>query len=231
MKERYQPGDTALVGSVRHGKDVLEPIEIVRFDDYAHEVEVRVLERRHRIEGESQARPNELVYAGEIVRIKADFINRRCHVRFVAETDVKAGRIPTPYGRDGTGDCFYISTKYTNGIIQPMDVEEFPSSLRQGFSLDLPLDELPLPPLNGLDLFCGGGNFGRGIEEGGVVNMKWAVDIDTPAIHSYRANLRDPDAKLYLGSINNYLRDAILGKHGSTIAEPVRPHSNISFLM
>lgn len=223
MKERYQPGDTVLVGAVRHGKDVLEPVEIISFNDNVREVEVRVLERRHRIEEKSQARPNELVYAEDITRIKAKFISRRCHIRFVAEADVKAERIPTPYGRDGTGDCFYISAKYTGGGIQPMSLKEFPASLRQGFNLDLPLDGSSLPPLNGLDLFCGGGNFGRGIEEGGAVNMRWAVDIDTPAIHSYRANLRDPDAELYLGSINNYLRDAILGKHGVVVAKPVRP--------
>lgn len=221
-KERYQPGDTVLVGAVRYGKDVLEPIEIVGFDDNMREVRVRVLERRHRTEKGSQARPNELVYAEDITQIKASFISRRCHIRFVTETDVKAGRIPTPYNRDGTGDCFYISMRYTNGDIQPLSPDEFPSSLRQGFNLDVPLNESSLPPLNGLDLFCGGGNFGRGIEEGGAVNMKWAVDIDTPAIHSYRANLRDPDAELYLGSINNYLRDAILGKNDNTVAKPVR---------
>lgn len=216
-----------LVGAVRHGKDVLEPIEIVGFDDNARQVRVRVLERRHRIGG-SQARPNELVYTENITHIKANFINRRCHIRFITEADVKAGRIPTPYSRDGTGDCFYISAKFVNNGVRPMSLDEFPSSLRQGFNPDVPLAESPLPLLNGLDLFCGGGNFGRGIEEGGVVNMKWAVDIDTPAIHSYRANLRDPDAKLYLGSINNYLRDAILGKHGAIVAKPVRLLVSIS---
>lgn len=226
VKERYQPGDTVLVGSILDGKDILEPVEIAGFDEYAQEVEVRMLERRHRIEGKSQARPNELLYTEIVVSIKAYFIERRCHIRFIAEADVKAGRIPTPYDRDGTGDCFYISSKLVSGNVWPLDVGEFPPSFRQGFDPSVPPDQLQLPVLKGLDLFCGGGNFGRGIEEGGVVNMKWAVDIDTPAIHSYRANLRDPEAELYLGSINNYLRDAILGKHGGSIAEPVK-HSSL----
>ena len=78
--------------------------------------------------------------------------------------------------------------------------------------------------LRGLDLFCGGGNFGRGVSDGGAVIHKWsfpsvlpsrlinsAVDIDTNAVHSYRANLDHDDTKLYLGSVNNFLYDVITG--------------------
>ena len=32
--------------------------------------------------------------------------------------------------------------------------------------------------LRGLDLFCGGGNFGRGIADGGAVRHKWSPSID-----------------------------------------------------
>jgi site-specific DNA-cytosine methylase len=75
--------------------------------------------------------------------------------------------------------------------------------------------------LRGLDLFCGGGNFGRGVADGGAVHVKWhpstpssltfarAVDIDINAIHSYKANLEHDDVNLYLGSINNFLFDVI----------------------
>lgn len=222
MKERYQSGDTVLVGSVLNGKDILEPVEIVNFDEYTQEIEVRMLERRHRMECNSYTRPNELLYTEQVVSIKAHFIKRRCHIRFVTEADVKVGKIPTPYNRDGTGDCFYITSKLVNDIILALKADEFPSSFRQGFDLNVPPNGQPLPVLNGLDLFCGGGSFGRGIEEGGVVSMKWAVDIDTPAIHSYRANMRNPGSELYLGSINNYMRDVILGRHGGSVAGPVR---------
>lgn len=221
VKEQYQPGDTVLVGAILDRKDILEPVEIFRFDGDARTLEVRVLNRRNTIGGQSHARPNELVYTGLVVPIKPQFIHRRCHIRFVTEADVKTGKVPSPYGRDGTGDCFYISTRLDDDQnIRPFKAGEFPASFRQGFLSDIPLTDLP--HLNGLDLFCGGGNFGRGIEEGGVVNMKWAVDIDIPAIHSYAANLRNPDeTALYQGSINNYLRDAILGKTSDVVAAPV----------
>lgn len=77
--------------------------------------------------------------------------------------------------------------------------------------------------LRGLDLFCGGGNFGRGVADGGAVHHKWcafiqslpnnrAVDIEINALHTYRANLEHDDVNLYLGSINNFLFDIITGR-------------------
>ena len=38
------------------------------------------------------------------------------------------------------------------------------------------------------------------------------MDIDTNALHSYRANLEHDDVNLYLGSINNFLFDVITGR-------------------
>lgn len=230
---QYQVGDTVLVGAVQGKKDILEPAEIFHFDDSTSEIHVRVLGRRIALEDSSKARPNELLYTDKTVPINPQFIHRRCHVRFVHAENVNAGNIPVPYDRNGTGDCFFISS-YLYGPdgeqgIQPFESDKFPQTLRQGFDPDVPPNA---PILNGLDLFCGGGNFGRGIEEGGVINMKWGVDIDVPAMHTYGANLRTPDeTALYLGSINNYLRDAILGKTSYIIAGAVRtPFSFLSFL-
>ncbi|KAL7266859.1 hypothetical protein RUND412_010577, partial [Rhizina undulata] len=123
---------------------------------------------------------------------------------FFTEADVKAGKIPSPYNLDGTGDFYYISAALDkNDNIKPF--ETFPTSLRQGFDPEVPFQ---MPKLKGLDLFCGGGNFGR-------------VDIDVSAIQTYRANLKHPDdTSLYYGSINNYLSDAINGRCNEMIAAP-----------
>ncbi len=44
-----------------------------------------------------------------------------------------------------------------------------------------------------LDLFCGCGNLGRGLEEdGGAVEVRWANDIWDRAIHTYMANTASP---------------------------------------
>lgn len=41
-------------------------------------------------------------------------------------------------------------------------------------------------PLSGLDLFCGGGGLSAGLEQSGVVKMKWAIDSAKCASETYR---------------------------------------------
>lgn len=218
VKKNYGVGDTVLVESYSvddYAKDVLEPAQIVRFDEESQSVELRQLYRRARDFADNpDARPNELVYTNHLVLVQPKFISRRCHIRFFPP----AMKPTPPYDRDGTGDCFFIFNQITAaGDLVPIDP---PSEFHQGFDLDTPPNNINLPRLNGMDLFCGGGNFGRGIEEGGAVVNKWAVDLDIPALHTYRANLRDPDTKLYLGSVNNYLRDGLLARFSSLIPPP-----------
>lgn len=217
-KKHYDVGDTVLVESYSvddYAKDVLEPAQIVRFDEESQLVELRQLYRRTRDFADNpDARPNELVYTNHLVLVQPKFISRRCHIRFFSP----AMKPTPPYDRDGTGDCFFIFHQITAaGDLVPIDP---PSEFHQGFDPNTPPENINIPHLNGMDLFCGGGNFGRGIEEGGAVVNKWAVDLDVPALHTYRANLRDPNTKLYLGSVNNYLRDGLLGKFSSLIPPP-----------
>ncbi|KAL7266161.1 hypothetical protein RUND412_011303, partial [Rhizina undulata] len=187
VMHEYQVGDTALVVVILNGKDLLEPAEIMGYDIEKGLVQLWLLERRARVE--SGGWPNELLYTTITDFFNPRNLQRHSYVRFFTEADVKAGKIPTPYNRDGTG----------------FD----PEATSQ------------MPKLKGLDLFCGGGNFGRGIEEGGAVSMKWAVDIDVSAIHTYRANLKHPDdTSLYYGSISNYLRDSINDRCNEMIAAP-----------
>jgi DNA (cytosine-5)-methyltransferase 1 len=72
-----------------------------------------------------------------------------------------------------------------------------------------------------MDLFCGSGNFGRGLEEGGAVEMRWANDIWDKAIHTYMANTADPKAtKPFLGSVDDLLRLALEGKFSDKVPRP-----------
>jgi len=75
------------------------------------------------------------------------------------------------------------------------------------------------PRLFGLGLFCGGGNFDRGLEDGGAVQVKYAVDWDAAALHSYRVNVKDPkDVEYFLGSVNDHLSKVLFGSQGARIA-------------
>jgi hypothetical protein len=57
-----------------------------------------------------------------------------------------------------------------------------PAFLRRGFN---PLEHTLR--LRGLDLVCGSGNVGRGLEDGGAVEMRWSNDIWDRATHTYMA--------------------------------------------
>jgi DNA (cytosine-5)-methyltransferase 1 len=215
---KYPTGQTVLVAPTnlfapqRRSKYSLDPYEIVKYEDVDSEqyAILRRLLRRHEIDGQQQRKPNELVYSDETVKIEAKKIERTCVVRFYSEADVVNQTIPAPYNRDGTGNAFYITSRLDakTGILSP--IEARPSrSLIQGFD---PLQESARKKLRGLDLYCGGGNFGRGLEEGQAVHNEWAVDKDKLAIHTYFTNLQDPaKTKLYYGSVNDQLFQAMQG--------------------
>jgi DNA (cytosine-5)-methyltransferase 1 len=86
--------------------------------------------------------------------------------------------IPCLYNRNGIGNLFYITHKLevsedgSNRCV-PFDDGEFQTTMRQGFD---PRHQ-NFRKLRGMDLFCGSGNFGRGLGEGGAVEMAWVNDI------------------------------------------------------
>ncbi|PKK51823.1 hypothetical protein CI102_3282 [Trichoderma harzianum] len=170
----------------------------------------RRLLRRHQVDPNARdARPNELIYSEQTCKVSRDQILGPCSVRFFRDGD----KIPTPYDHDGTGNLFYITHHQitADGVCIPL--KESPISLHQGFD---PLQELQ--KLRGLDLFCGGGNFGRGLEDGGGIEMKWANDYDAKAIHTYMANVKKPEnVHPFLGSIDDLQLSAIQGQFADNV--------------
>ncbi|KAL8721753.1 MAG: hypothetical protein Q9225_001651 [Loekoesia sp. 1 TL-2023] len=205
----YAVGDTLLVRASSPNES-LEPVVLVeKAPDGDHQkVRVRRLLRKREDFGDHTAEPNELVYTTRVDICNVSLIARRCHVRLYTPDDRRLRRIPAPYNRKGTGDCYYILWKQ-NGS-EGLDAIQ----MKQGFD---PLDPPMGAPMRGLDIFCGGGSFGRGLEEGGAVKMDWAVDILNEAIHTYHANTQG-STKLYNGSVNDYLFKAMNGRQTQGIA-------------
>ena len=209
-------GDTILLEErcTRASGKTLEPALIVDFVLEREEIRVRRLLRRKRDLGNAEARPNELVWTDELFCFPAENFHRRCHVRFYSLQDVAEDRVPAPYNLDGTADCFYVTSrlegKREGGRIEGLK-RPYPTSLNQGF------DPRQKPPpsrkkLDNLALFAGGGSFDRGLEDGGAVRTRWAVEIEPRALHTFRANLESPDeVELYLGSVNDYFAKALDG--------------------
>ncbi|EER23357.1 DNA (cytosine-5)-methyltransferase, putative [Coccidioides posadasii C735 delta SOWgp] len=203
---KYNVGDTVLVET----SDVLEPVEIVEVS--GDEVKVRVLLRRSRDFNDDSCRPNELVYTGHFRHIHLEEIRRRCHIRFFSEEQRDKGGIPAPYNRDGNGSAFYITCEESAQGLRPMTR---PASFCDGFD---PLEAKR--KLRALNLFCGGGTFDRGLEEGTAIRSEWAVEWDLPPMLTYRANHTNPeDVKLFRGSVDDFLAVAIRGQGSDLVAK------------
>ncbi|KAI2471560.1 S-adenosyl-L-methionine-dependent methyltransferase [Annulohypoxylon bovei var. microspora] len=188
---------------------------------YKNYVRLRKLKRRKDVDKNApKSPPNEVVYTDQFVEISTDRIFRHCLVRaFYLKEE-----ITSPYDHDGTGDMFFMTHREVeaekgNMTYIPLDMVLI-RQVRQGFD---PLSVPPAQKLQGLDLFCGGGNFGRGLEDGGGIEMHWANDIWREAIHTYMANSEPGVCTPFFGSVDDLLLRALLGD-GDKIPRPGDVH-------
>ncbi|GAW24577.1 hypothetical protein ANO14919_141660 [Xylariales sp. No.14919] len=209
LSNRYRVGDTVLVETREMHLEIFV-IESLLGEEKSQYARMRPLPRRKDVDVAAVlAPPNELVYSRQLVDIACAKIDRRCIVRRFRVNE----EIPPPYNRNGTGDAFFITHQEieVEGVVKYCALENIhQESFRQGFN---PFYD-KTQKLQGLDLFCGGGNFGRGIEEGGAVEMRWANDIWEGAIHSYMANADPGRCTPFLSSIDDLLSHALEGGRG-----------------
>ena len=228
-KLEFKTGDTLLVKKRSgNGMNTLEPVILIEpaSEESDDRMKVRRLLRKGRDYDCPNAAPNELVYTDQLEIMHASTIERRCQIRFVTEHEKQHDQIPHPYNKRGPGDFFFITTQESfrhlqfskrECILKPLS-HPWPTPMKQGWLPEH--DTTGLHRLRGLDIFCGGGNFGRGLEEGGAVEFEWAVDYYNEAIHTYKANLQNPKkTKLFRGSVNHYLSQAMDGKGIGLVAQ------------
>jgi len=211
----YAPNDTVYIVS----GDVLEPcaVEEVYTDQGRPMACIRKFLRRTQVDKSAGAKPNELVYTSQFVHVKASKITGKCIVRAF-----RAGEsIPTPYNREGVGNAFFMTHKQLpregDGTLKLVPLEDGDVTFRQGFR---PGRGRSLEKLQGLDLFCGCGNLGRGLEDGGAVEIRWANDIWDKAIHTYMANTDPSRVRPFLGSVDDLLRSALQGRFSDRVPRP-----------
>ncbi|EOO02013.1 putative modification methylase protein [Phaeoacremonium minimum UCRPA7] len=213
----YRLGDTVLVATDPRNPDTLEPCEITELNGKTNSigfVRLRKLLRRRSVDPQSQAcPPNELVYTDEFAFVRTVKIAGRCWVRVFNPED----RIPTPYDRNGTGNFFYITHRreINDGVAVYAPLTDTPT-LRQGFD-----PKQKVKQLQGLDLYCGCGNFGRGLEDSGTLKVNWTNDIWNVAIHTYMANASSQTGvRPFLGSVDDLLHRGLLGYYSENVPQP-----------
>ena len=233
-RREYQIGDAVLVRDYCSdlAEDRLEPAQIVDFNMEMGRVVLRRLRRKTEVD--RHAKPNELVLTEETFEKKPESVIRTFHLRFFTAKAVMEG-LPIPYDRDGTGDFYFITThdgsretpdRAKNITANPdsdssaalNNASTFWPPLEQGLD---PVAPSPFEKLKGMGIFCGGGNFDRGLEEGGAVEFQYGIDWAERALHSYRANAYHPEkVQYFLGSVNDYLAEALAGSKAKSIALP-----------
>lgn len=218
-KLEFATGDTILADLARTDA-VAEPFEVVKVfrQGGAMFLRLRRLSRRRVVDPGAGAAVNELVYDDELLVARPDIFIGKCEVLLLKPGEA----VPAPYDRGGTGNLFYITHRLetsedgSSSRCIPFD-GDFPTSFRQGFD---PRRQT-CRKLRGMDLFCGAGNFGRGLEEGGAVEMRWANDIWDRAIHTYMANTPNPEkTKPFLGSVDDLLHLALKGQYSVNVPRP-----------
>ncbi|KAF1848243.1 S-adenosyl-L-methionine-dependent methyltransferase [Cucurbitaria berberidis CBS 394.84] len=212
----FRPGDTVYMSRTIQQCEILEPTIIQRIDRSSSKVTVRKLLRLKRDCSELASRvnrtnmtSNELVLTDEVEEVNVLRIKRRCSIRFVPKQDVLNCEIPFPYNREGAGHFWFLSMKVTtvSSSQQLAFLKEQPSCLHGGSDWTTTNHSL-----RGLSIFSGGGSLDRGLEECGAVEFKTAVDLSATAMHTQRANARDPSTmRLYCGSVDDHFKAALEG--------------------
>lgn len=218
VQQEFGVHDTVLVITTRKGVEILEPRIIDGFNMGSRTVRVRRLLRAKRDHDCADARPNDLVWTTDFLDIKPKRIMRKCNIRFLLGRNATMKR-PDLYDRNGQADCFLITKILVRNDDGAEILRDLSSHLglhmKQGSTFGTPSDKTPLAALS---LFCGGGNFDRGLEDAGAIRTKWAVEWAVHAAHTYRANLSDPaQAAIFMGSVDEHIRRALAGDLGITV--------------
>jgi DNA (cytosine-5)-methyltransferase 1 len=221
----YNCGETVYITKTVHGKPILEPVVVRHTNQTTGSVTVRKLLRLGRdcaqlaVEAKrTHIADNELVLTDEYLTVSAARIKRRCKIRFISKKDVLQGEIPLPYNRGGACDYFFVSMGIStfHGVSCLMYLSRLPERFNQDEGMGATVG---VKKLRGLSMFSGGGNFDRGLEEGGAVEFRNAIDLDAHAIHTQRANAKDPSRlSLYYGSVDDYMRLALSGVEHTLVA-------------
>ena len=208
VSTKYNVGDVVLCqSSLMHGSR-LRPFLILDLLPDKRMILVQSL-GTYQVEHYDGTWSNNILQLGATTRyLRPRAIKRKCNIMLSRVDEYPGRRLPFPYNLGGTGDYFVFKDddKYRKSNVKlNLDL----SALCRAVS-DSTIQK---KKLRGLGLFCGGGGFDRSLEVAGGIEIIAAVDISKPAIHTYRANLINPNrTNLFLGSVDDFLHEVLKGE-------------------
>ncbi|KAI8379795.1 S-adenosyl-L-methionine-dependent methyltransferase [Radiomyces spectabilis] len=156
---------------------------------------------------------NEVIYTNWMVEISLTTIIERseadtldvAHLEFWDPTT----RLPNNLAHNGAGHHYFFNKelhkapKVVTPIMGNTDIQHFQERY--------PPFQKRSKKLATLDLFCGGGNFGHGIEDAGIAQCRWAVDVDQKALSTYQ-HAHTRSHACFAESVNVLLEESLSGK-------------------
>ncbi|ORX84408.1 S-adenosyl-L-methionine-dependent methyltransferase, partial [Basidiobolus meristosporus CBS 931.73] len=206
----YRVGDTLLLRPTRYRDQPLYKVcEVTRVDTRSQQLTIRYFInaretcQKYKLEVPKPAL-NELYFCEkyDILNLK-DFgkIGRFCHVEYKSPRS----HLPVNLQHHGAGLQYFFSYRFEEQGERLLEIdcnipERFPPYLTKSSGYK---------KLRVLDLFCGGGSFGRGLQDTGLFECKWAVDIDCMATFTYKSNAYGENVQVYNQSVNLFLENCI----------------------
>ncbi|RGB28937.1 hypothetical protein C1646_672845 [Rhizophagus diaphanus] len=216
FKKKYERDDCILIKPFEG--DIKELYTVCKIESINEEEGYVTLRRFYRLTELSQKEygtaKNELLFSDYLFNFdRFHDVVRSCHVEFLPLGEEK----PVNLLHRGTGEHFYFSKIYFR---RTKTIKNPDSNMMEYFSKIFPdwyYKVEPCTKLKCLDLFCGGGSLGRGFEDAGFVECKWAIDTNETAMKTYMHNSKQGDVVLINESVNKILANAMKNKNNQNL--------------
>ncbi|KAL0092298.1 hypothetical protein J3Q64DRAFT_1718489 [Phycomyces blakesleeanus] len=150
---------------------------------------------------------NEVVYSKKTVNYSIAELVQGAHLEYIDTAHLEFydpyTPLPNNLAHNGAGHHYYF-----NKVFDPKVNILSPLTASDEFGAKYPPWKPSAKKLATLDLFCGGGSFGHGLEDAGVAECKWAVDVCDPALDTYSINTKGSHT-VYYESVNKLLKETI----------------------
>ncbi|CAG8627269.1 14324_t:CDS:10 [Funneliformis mosseae] len=216
FKRKYEIDDCILLQPLEGDNEEL--YTVCRIESMNEEKKYVTLRRFYRLTEVSPERygmaKNELLFSDYLFNFdKFRDVVRSCHVEFLPPGEEKSVNLL----HRGTGEHFYFSRIYfrITKAIKDLDL-----NMMEYFSKTFPdwfYKVEPCTKLKCLDLFCGGGSLGRGFEDAGFVECKWAIDTNESAMKTYMHNSKQGDVVLINESVNKILANVMRNENNQNL--------------